>query len=102
LVGIGYGVKELIVYIQTKILTNMGTNILSLIYLYLYKHMVTGKAIPVTGREGPYGCETSRLPHFLDNRLTDGGEVVSPTVALYPQEDSWYSFLLEAESTPGP
>jgi hypothetical protein len=24
-------------------------------------------------------CETSRLPHFLDNRLTDGGEVVSLT-----------------------
>jgi hypothetical protein len=24
-----------------------------------------GKAIPVRGREGPYGCETSRLPHFL-------------------------------------
>jgi hypothetical protein len=23
--------------------------------------------------------ETSRLPHFLDNRLTDGGEVVSLT-----------------------
>jgi hypothetical protein len=23
------------------------------------------KAIPVTGREGPYGCETLRLPHFL-------------------------------------
>jgi hypothetical protein len=44
------------------------------------------------------------LPHFLHNRLTDGGEVVSLThlpVALYTQEDSWYSFLLEAESTPG-
>jgi hypothetical protein len=38
-----------------------------------------GKAIPVTGREGPEGCETSRLPHFLDNRLTNGGEVVSST-----------------------
>jgi hypothetical protein len=38
-----------------------------------------GKAIPVAGHEGPYGCETSRLPHFLDNGLTDGGEVVSPT-----------------------
>jgi hypothetical protein len=25
------------------------------------------KAIPVTGREGPDGCEMSRLPHFLDN-----------------------------------
>jgi hypothetical protein len=48
------------------------------------------KAIPVTGRGGPLGCETLRLPHFLDNRLTDGGKVDSPT---------WYSFLLEAEST---
>jgi hypothetical protein len=24
-----------------------------------------GKAIPVTGREGTYVCETSRLPHFI-------------------------------------
>jgi hypothetical protein len=54
-----------------------------------------GKVMRVTGHGGPYGCETSRLPHFLDNRLKDGGEVT-------PQEDSWYSFLLEAESTPGP
>jgi hypothetical protein len=36
-------------------------------------------AIPVTGRGGPEGCETSRLPHFLDNRITDSGEVVSLT-----------------------
>jgi hypothetical protein len=31
----------------------------------------------------------------LDSRLTDGGEVVSLTrrpAALYPQEDSWYSY----------
>jgi hypothetical protein len=35
------------------------------------------KAIPVTGRGGPYGCETSRLSHFLDTRLTDRGEVVN-------------------------
>jgi hypothetical protein len=34
-----------------------------------------GKAIPVTGHGGPWGCETSRLPHFLENRLTDGGAV---------------------------
>jgi hypothetical protein len=33
-----------------------------------------GKAIHVTGRRGPYVCETSRFPHFLDNWLTDGGE----------------------------
>jgi hypothetical protein len=36
-----------------------------------------GKAIPVTSHGGPQGCETSRLPHFLDNWLTDGGKGVS-------------------------
>jgi hypothetical protein len=32
---------------------------------------IKGKAIPVRGRGGPYGCEASRAPYFLDNRLTD-------------------------------
>jgi hypothetical protein len=35
--------------------------------------------IPVTSHESPLVCERSRLPHFLDKRLTDGGKVVSPT-----------------------
>jgi hypothetical protein len=43
------------------------------------KIKVKGKVIPVTGRGGPYACVTSRLPHFLDNRLTDSGEVLSLT-----------------------
>jgi hypothetical protein len=43
----------------------------------LFLSAIKGKAIPVTGREGPEDCETSRLPHFLDNRFTDRGEVVS-------------------------
>jgi hypothetical protein len=53
------------------------------------------KPIPVPGRGGPYGCERSRLPHFLDNQLREGGEAVSLTrrpAALYTQEDSWYLF----------
>jgi hypothetical protein len=37
------------------------------------------KGIPVTGRGGPWGCEMLRFPHFLDNRLINGGEVVSLT-----------------------
>jgi hypothetical protein len=41
---------------------------------------VKDKAIPVTGCGGPYGCKTLRLLHFLDNRLTDGGEAVSLTL----------------------
>jgi hypothetical protein len=49
------------------------------------------KVIPVTGRAGPYGCERSRLPHFLDKRLTDGGKVVSPT--RWPPFTPQVSFL---------
>jgi hypothetical protein len=50
------------------------------------------------------GYETSRLPHFLDIRLTDGGKVVSLTrrPPFTPHVDSWYSFLLDTESTTGP
>jgi hypothetical protein len=28
---------------------------------------------------GPEDCETSRLPHLLDNRLTESGDAFSPT-----------------------
>jgi hypothetical protein len=47
--------------------------------LYRPLFSLAKKAVPITGRGGQLGCETSRLPHFLDNRLTDGGEVVSLT-----------------------
>jgi hypothetical protein len=72
-------------------------NVQDNIYIIVF-YMLKSEGIPVRGRE------TSRLPHFLDNRLTDGGEVVSHTLRLpvTPQEDSWDSFLLEAESTAGP
>jgi hypothetical protein len=47
-------------------------------YVYVPQY-IKGKAIPVKGRGSPKGCETSRLPYFLYNWLTDGGEVVSLT-----------------------
>jgi hypothetical protein len=53
----------------------------------------------------PVGLWDVEVPTFcLDSRLTDGGKVVSPThrPLFTLQEGSWYSFLLEAESTPGP
>jgi hypothetical protein len=46
----------------------------------------------------------SKNPYFLDIQLADGVEVASLTrqTSVVPQEDSWHSFLLEAESTAGP
>jgi hypothetical protein len=84
-------------YTTYTVHTHTHTHTHTHIYIYI--------AIPITGRGGPQGCETSRLPHFLDSRLTNGSEVVSLTsrpTALYPKEDSWYLFLLEAKSTTGP
>jgi hypothetical protein len=37
------------------------------------------KAAPITGRGDPWGSETWRIPHFLENRLSDGYEVVNLT-----------------------
>jgi hypothetical protein len=42
------------------------------------------KAIAVTGHARPQDCETSKLPHSLDSRLTDGSVFV--TRALPPRE----------------
>jgi hypothetical protein len=47
------------------------------------------------------------IPHFLDNRLTDGGENASPMRRQRippppPRKTFRYSYLLEAESTPRP
>jgi hypothetical protein len=67
-----------------------------LLYIANTSYGMQGKAIHVTGRVGPQGCETSRLSYFLDNWLTD------TPASLYPQEDYRSSFLLEAESTSGP
>jgi hypothetical protein len=63
-----------------------------------------GNSGPVTGCEGPYGCEMLRVPHFLDNRLTDDGEAVILMcwpATPYSQEDSLYWFLLVTELTVG-
>jgi hypothetical protein len=52
----------------------------------------------------PLGLWEVEAPTFSDIQLTDSGKVVSPMrqPLFTPQEDSWYSFLLEAELTPGP
>jgi hypothetical protein len=60
---------------QRRTVQICSTN-LTVILSSRYPHIqVKGKPIPVTGCEGPSGYETSRLPHFLNNRLTDGSDV---------------------------
>jgi hypothetical protein len=45
----------------------------------LQSNDLIGNPTPIlaTGRGGQWACETSRLPHFLNNLLRDGGEIVS-------------------------
>jgi hypothetical protein len=43
------------------------------------------------------------VSHFVGNRLTDGVEFVGfKSRRRFTPEDSWYLFLLEAESNPRP
>jgi hypothetical protein len=55
---------------------------------------IRSEAIPVAGRGGLQGCEMLRIPHCLDNQLTDGGEVGKLCVsgALSPEEFSGINF----------
>jgi len=60
------------------------------------------KAIPVQAWTGPEGSR--RLSFQVSRReVHEGGKVVSPRhrPPLSPRRYPWYSFLLEAESTPG-
>jgi hypothetical protein len=63
---------------------NYTATVFFLIILQFVVHYVPkkSKAIFVTGRGELQGCEMLRIPHCLDNRLTDCGKVVSPTHRL--------------------
>ena len=60
-------------------------------------------AVPLQAWSDPEDSRKSRFPDFMTT-AQDGGKVVSLThrPPLLPSKCSWYSFLLEAESTPGP
>ena len=62
-----------------------------------------GKAVPLQAWTGPEGPRKLSFPDFVTT-AQDGGKVVSLTHRpLYtPRKYSWYSFLLETESTPVP
>ena len=61
------------------------------------------KSVPLQAWSGPEGSRKLRFPDFM-TMAQGGGKVVSLTHRphLPPRKSSWYSFLLEAVSTPGP
>jgi len=56
-----------------------------------------------TGLDWPRGFQVVKVPRFHDNGTGwwYGCQLHAPA-AFTPRKCSWYSFLLEAESTPGP
>ena len=78
--------------------------VLLFIYILCYKFVLGKvKAVPLQARAGPEGSKKLRFPDFVTT-AQDGDQVVNLThrPPLPPRKYSWYSFLLEAESTPGP
>ena len=67
------------------------------------KKEIAGKISHITGPRCPESSRTLRFPDYV-TLSQDGGKVVSLTQRppLPPRKFSWYSFLLEAESTPEP
>jgi hypothetical protein len=58
---------------------------------------------PITGLDTLWAFQEVQAPRFQENRHMKAVRLSAPrTGRLYPMKYSWYSFLLEAESTPGP
>jgi len=67
-----------------------------------YKGKRQGKAVPLQAWSGPEVSRKLRFPDYMTT-AQDAGKVVSLTYRTHTSRKcSWYSFLLEAESTPGP
>jgi len=58
---------------------------------------------PCTRLDGPWGLQEFEVPSFHDNRhmKVEGCQAYAPS-AFTPRRYLWYSYLLAAESTPGP
>ena len=57
----------------------------------------------MTGLDRHRGFQEAEAPRFQDNRHMKVVRLSAlRTGRLYPKKYSWYSFLSEAESTPGP
>jgi len=74
-----------------------------LMHAWIVTLFVKGKAVLLQAWSGPEGSRKLRFPDFMTT-AQDGGKVCQPyaPATFTPRKYTWYSFLLEAESTPGP
>ena len=63
---------------------------------------IKGKAVPLQAWSGPEGSRKLRFPDFMTTAQNGGKVSLTHRLPLPPRKYTWYSFLLEAESTPGP
>ena len=76
----------------------MMTIYISFIHFYIKVNVKVNQS-----RYRPGGFQEVKVPRFRDNgtELVVGCQPAAPA-AFTPRKYSWYSFVLEAESTPGP
>ena len=72
-------------------------------HLHTWLHMahIKGKAVPLQAWSGPEDSMKLRFPDFMAT-AQDGKVSLTHRPHLPPRKYTLYSFLLEAESTPGP
>jgi len=87
--------------VRTRVCRNFFPGFWSRVYkVYPDTVLSKGKSVPIQAR----GVQRNlRFPDYVTT-AQDGGKVVSLTHRPHytPRKYTWYSFLLEAESTPGP
>ena len=90
-------------YLQSAISYESTLPFLRLGYLFENLRIIKDKAVPLQAWSGPEDSRKLMFPDFMTT-AQDGGKVVSLThrPSLSSRKYTWYSFLLEAESTSGP
>jgi hypothetical protein len=77
---------------------------MSTVFIYRSVHPVITKTILVQTGAGREGCRSFEAASISRQSAHEGGKVVSRThrPPLPHRKYTWYSFLMEAESNPGP
>jgi hypothetical protein len=83
-----------------------GRDVVQLFCIYKFhcvRMVVPALSVPLQALTGPEGSRRLRLADFKTNGTWrwQGCQPYAP-VAFTPRKYTWYSFLLETESTPGP